>query len=115
MENNQLVGNPEKWFKLADGRILKTLDDLIDTLGKMDDSVFHSHVNDERNDFATWVYDVFGEKELSRKMSKCLFKQEMVIVVRNHLNKFNNSWRRYIVQPILGRRHRTCRIHIQFR
>ncbi|MFH1510278.1 MAG: DUF5752 family protein [Candidatus Woesearchaeota archaeon] len=60
---------PEEYaFMLADGRKLRSLTELIHSLKDMSDEVFTHHVNDFKNDFATWVHDIFEDKELSAEL-----------------------------------------------
>jgi len=44
------------------------LAELLDQLANMDIEVFNYHVSRKNNDFANWIRDVFGEKELARRM-----------------------------------------------
>jgi len=56
----QAVIDPEKRFFLHGGGELASLDDLFTELQTMEPQVYAHHVNEERNDFATWVRDVMG-------------------------------------------------------
>jgi DNA repair exonuclease SbcCD ATPase subunit len=49
--------SPDLYFRLADGRVLKSLPDLRDALANMPLALFAQHVDAaaQRNDFATWV------------------------------------------------------------
>ncbi len=60
----------EKRFWVCDGRVLKNLRELADVLEKMPKDVFNHHVTKERNDFAIWVNDVFGDKKLAGGLKK---------------------------------------------
>ncbi len=46
---------PSLYFRLNDGSILKSREDLVKALQSMDDAVFRHHVSGERNDFADWL------------------------------------------------------------
>lgn len=60
---------PEEYgFVLADGRKLNSVFDLMHALQDMEDEVFRHHVNDARNDFASWINDVFEEPELAEEL-----------------------------------------------
>lgn len=52
-------------FVLKDGRKLKTMYELIDELETMPDETFREHVNEWKNDFATWIKDVFQAPNLA--------------------------------------------------
>lgn len=57
-------------FWLNDGSVLKSLNELNTALTKMKADVFMHHVNKERNDFANWILDVIGDKELAQSIRK---------------------------------------------
>jgi len=61
---------PEKAFWLNDGRMLKNLKELAQALETMDGALWSFHANGERNDFANWVEDVFGQKQLGSALRK---------------------------------------------
>lgn len=58
----------EQYFYLHNGTPVKSLAELIDQLVNMDQELFSYHVSDKNNDFANWIRDVFGEKELARRI-----------------------------------------------
>ncbi len=57
-------------FKTADGACLKNIIELLDYIKKTSDNNYNHHVNDNRNDFTTWLRDVFKEKELAHAIEK---------------------------------------------
>jgi hypothetical protein len=61
---------PEKSFWLNDGRMLKNLKELAQALETMDGALWSFHANAEKNDFASWVEDVFGQKQLGSALRK---------------------------------------------
>jgi len=64
----QEAASTDQYFYLKNGIPLKSLAELIDQLVDMDQELFKQHVYKKNNDFANWVRDVFGEKELARRM-----------------------------------------------
>ena len=58
--------DPSKNFWLSDGRVLKSLSELADALETSDISVWNYHVTADKNDFANWVENVFGDKPLGK-------------------------------------------------
>ncbi|MBI4143948.1 hypothetical protein HY486_01745 [Candidatus Woesearchaeota archaeon] len=60
----------EHTFVLHDGRKLKTVYELIDELETMSDNSFKEYVNDMKNDFSTWIKDVFDEKGLAAQLER---------------------------------------------
>jgi hypothetical protein len=65
-------------FFLQDGRVLKSINELLETLKSLGDDVFTYHVNVERNDFANWVKEVFKAKALALKIKKCTGREELI-------------------------------------
>jgi hypothetical protein len=48
-------------FRLADGRVLKSVPELLEALKNMEEWVYNHHVNAEKNDFISWMECVFNE------------------------------------------------------
>ena len=59
----------EHHFVLSDGKRLKSLFELVESLGKMSEDVFKAHVNEYRNDFSNWIKDVFKVPDLAKEIS----------------------------------------------
>ncbi len=77
----------EYHFVLNDGRRLKSIYDLIDSLEDMANDTFDHHVSEMKNDFATWVNDIFDEKSLSKELKKIHEKLETQRTLLNHMVK----------------------------
>ncbi|KUK85886.1 MAG: hypothetical protein XE03_1845 [candidate division TA06 bacterium 34_109] len=75
----------EQYFYLHNGIPLKCLAELIDQLVNMDEELFRYHVNENNNDFANWVRDVFGAKELARRISMSRSAQGMLKSITKYL------------------------------
>ncbi|MFZ3073940.1 MAG: hypothetical protein WA093_02290 [Minisyncoccales bacterium] len=61
---------PEKSFWLSDGRTLRNLKELAIALETMDESVWNYHVTAEKNDFANWIEEIFGQNLLGSSIRK---------------------------------------------
>ena len=61
---------PDKYFWVCDGQVLKNLEQLNKSLEKMSNEVFGYHVNEMKNDFAKWVEDVWGDKKLALDLKR---------------------------------------------
>ena len=61
----------DKKFWCVDGKAFRNLKDLSSALRKMPKGVFEYHVNDKKNDFASWTKDGMGLRKLSNDISKC--------------------------------------------
>lgn len=79
---------PEYCFWSSDGAVFKNLKDLKDALKKMNKDVFSNHVNKEKNDFAIWVEEVFGETELAKKLKKAMSKTAAFKELDSYLKKY---------------------------
>ncbi len=75
----------EQFFILIDGRVLKNYKELADMLEEMGDHVYGHHVNWERNDFASWVHDVFGDSDLAEKLRRAQGKHHSQIIIYRHI------------------------------
>jgi len=74
----QIVSVPvEKYFYAVDGTIIKHLGELPEALRNMSPEAFSHHVNDYRNDFYTWIGDVFKYSTLARKIRNIKRKEDM--------------------------------------
>ena len=55
-------------FKLKNGVLLTSLEDLARELETMEDEVFETHVNKKRNDLYIWIKDGVEDKDLAEKI-----------------------------------------------
>lgn len=79
------VPTADEYFVLMSGKAIRSLRELAQDLGEMDDVVFYHHVNDYRNDFVSWVKDIFNELELAEKISNERDKKRMQIIIYEHI------------------------------
>lgn len=76
---------PGREFYLIDGRVLADLKELGDALDAMADHVYGHHVTAERNDFSSWVHDIFEEIELAKRIRQATGKHHAQIVIYRHI------------------------------
>lgn len=74
-----------KWFTLHNGKQIRNLKELAQEVGDMEDYVFFHHVTDDRNDFCTWITDVFDELTLAEKIAGMKDKKAMQMKIYEHL------------------------------
>lgn len=74
----------ERYFILVNGRPVKHVAELAEVLDDLEDHVFDYHVNPERNDFHTWVKEVFKDVELAKKMLGVGKKEDLQLVIYKH-------------------------------
>jgi hypothetical protein len=77
----------DKKFVLGDGRILKDIKELADSLEHMSDDVFKHHVNAAKNDFSAWAKEVLHEQELSEDLEKIDNQLNAQVTVLKHIAK----------------------------
>lgn len=75
----------ERYFILANGQPIRHVAQLAEVLEDLEDHVFDHHVNPDRNDFATWVQDVFEDIELAKKMIGVPNKEKLQLVIYKHV------------------------------
>jgi hypothetical protein len=73
----------EHYFRLVNGQELKSLNDLRKALTYMSDDEFRHHVNNERNDFATWIKEALQNTELYEKIRSIKTKEELQTLLQN--------------------------------
>ncbi|MGV8150337.1 MAG: DUF5752 family protein [Candidatus Woesearchaeota archaeon] len=72
-----------KEFILHDGKKISSIKELLECISNMSEDTFFHHVNQERNDFAKWIRDVFKKEELASKIQSCHGMDEMKQVLKS--------------------------------
>ena len=72
---------PELYFRLHGGGIIKSIVGLQKALLEMNNETFSSHCNNNKNDFSTWVKDVFKEPALAKQLEKAHTKIGMALTL----------------------------------
>lgn len=80
-----LNATPEKSFWVNKGPVLKNIVELKNALIKMDQRTFGYHVNKNKNDFATWIKDVFGYSDLAQRLRHNNTIKDMEKSINNYL------------------------------
>lgn len=75
----------EKYFSLCTGGLIKDIKGLVYALDHISDQELYHHVTEGKNDFSTWINDVFGERTLAQKLSKTKDRKDMQITLLKHL------------------------------
>lgn len=84
--DDQIRAIPESlYFRLHDGRILKSADDLHDALKSISPKVFTHHVTANHNDFADWLELALNDSRGQELRGKS--REEMLAVFETHKNQ----------------------------
>lgn len=81
---------PEKYFWFRTGDCAKSLKELSDKLKIIDQNGFNYHVNNEKNDIASWVKEVIKNEKLANKLTNNLSKNDFVEIINNYINEILN-------------------------
>lgn len=71
-------------FFLSNGERLYSIQHLINELPGMDEGIFYAHVNSEKNDFSSWIRDVFRFEDLALRINSAKTKQEMLQILKKY-------------------------------
>ncbi len=86
VKGNILGEAPQEFeFYLGDGRKLKSVFELVDALEHMSEDLFKEHVNEIKNDFSSWINDVFSEPNVAKEIKKMKDKIETQKVLMKKL------------------------------
>ena len=77
--------NPDQCFMLKNGQVIRNLHELERALSNMDESVFNHHVEQEKNDFASWIADVIKDYRLAYFVGRKKNNLKMAAVVRERI------------------------------
>ena len=83
----QEAPSTQHYFYLNNGKKLKNIAELMESLKDMDQDLFSFHVNEQHNDFASWIRDVFGEKELARRINQARYPTSMLKSIEKYIQK----------------------------
>ena len=59
-----------KDFFASNGLVIKNLYDLASAFESMDEYTFSQHVNEQKNDFASWTREVLGQHQLASQLNE---------------------------------------------
>jgi hypothetical protein len=79
--------NPDHYFFVQDGKVIKNVLELSRQLDNMADDIFRHHVNDMKNDFASWIKNVFKQEKLAKELLKTTDKDKTQIIILKHIIK----------------------------
>jgi hypothetical protein len=68
-------------FYFSSGKSAGSLSELLNELKVMDDECFFHHVNEEKNDFASWIIGCVGDKALGNRVAKMKDKDKIIAAI----------------------------------
>ncbi|MEM2131165.1 MAG: hypothetical protein QXR96_01450, partial [Candidatus Woesearchaeota archaeon] len=82
----------ENSFVLKDGSKLYSIKELYEKLAfnLIDEETFKHHVNENKNDFADWIKNVFNKEELSNQVRAIKTKKELLNLLEKIFNNIRN-------------------------
>src|SRR5689334_11914232 len=87
-----MISKKEDYFYASNGAVLRNKKDLLEFLKSIDESVYASHVNEIKNDFAKWTLDILEEKSLAKRMQESASKSQMIVAIEETMkHKTNNK------------------------
>jgi hypothetical protein len=89
------VAEKEKCFFCEDGKVLRSVNDLQEELKVCNNNgsrdIFDTHVNENKNDFANWVRDVFNLDELAKKMNETKDPISLLAVLEEYKKEISET------------------------
>ncbi len=76
-----LEAEGQECFYAANGKCISSVKDLSEALEQMDDHTFYHHVNESRNDFASWAEGVLKDSSLSSSLKEAKDRKSAQIAV----------------------------------
>ncbi len=77
----------ENNFHVANGMIVRNLNDLCAILDLIDKKAFNKHVNKEKNDFASWIENVYQDEKFANSLRKTKSQRNMLAKVKFYIKK----------------------------
>jgi hypothetical protein len=74
---------PEKFFRMKDGKVLKDLKELLFALRDCSHDTFNAHKNHKGNDFSDWIRHAFRNDYLAGRIQIAKTKEEAVAVLED--------------------------------
>ena len=75
----------DKYFHVANGTVICSVWELEPALAGMGEDTFRYHVNQDKNDFASWAKGVLDDAQLSEGIAAAADKKDMQLAVLRRL------------------------------
>ncbi len=88
----ELLKNTDSSFEIHNSNMsLNNLYELKEALEIIDDETFSHHVNNKKNDFAVWVSEAVGDKNLSKKLIGVTDRKKAFSLVDKRINELEGE------------------------
>lgn len=86
--DNVSMGNlysiePEEYFKMSNGKIIRDVRELIQELKEIDDHIFKHHVTHAKNDFSFWIRHIYKNDYLADKLLVAHTRRDIIKILEN--------------------------------
>jgi hypothetical protein len=82
--------HPDHFFVFVSGQRIKNVKELADALEIIDEDNYKHHANENKNDFACWINDIFEEFDLAEKIKTAKNKSHARLIIYKHIA--NSFW-----------------------
>ncbi|MFH1915918.1 MAG: DUF5752 family protein [Nanoarchaeota archaeon] len=81
----------EEVFWSNNGLLIHNIPELIDAIDRMDDFSFRYHVNKDnnKNDFADWIRDAYGEDELALRLEGVKDRAKYLRILKARVKEYS--------------------------
>ena len=81
----------DQCFWVNNGPVLKNVEELADAVQQMNDDTYFYHANREKNDFSSWIRDVFHDQKLANDLLSSKNKESAVSKLRSRINSLKKK------------------------
>ena len=81
----------ENCFWVNNGPIVSNIEHLGKEIRTMDRQTFAHHFNAEKNDFANWVKEVIGDKQLAKQLAKAKGKGDLAKLISKRVSEIKSK------------------------
>jgi len=84
---------PDKAFWTCNGTVVRNLYELKNTITGMNEYGFKYHVNNdnEKNDFARWIFDVLEDADLSKSLHTIVDRSKYVSIIEKRIKQLESA------------------------
>lgn len=79
--------SPEVAFWVRNGTVVRNIAECAKAIDGLDDETFAFHVNKGKNDFATWINDIFQDTALANKLKKVKTRKTYASIIRQRVEE----------------------------